>query len=42
MKVSQKVKIVKSKDVQCACCPSALTYMGVTFNLHGNAARIFL
>ena len=35
MKVSQKVKIVKSKDVQlqCACCPSALTYMGVTFNL---------
>ena len=44
MKVSQKVKTVRSKDVQlqCACCPSALTYMGVTFNLQGNAARIFL
>ena len=43
MKVSQKVKTVRSKDVQlqCACCPSALTYMGVTFNLQGNAARTF-
>ena len=43
MKVMQKMNTVKSKDVQlqCACCPSALTYMGVTFNLHENAARIF-
>ena len=43
MKLSPKVKTVKSKDVQlqCACCPSALTYMGVTFNLQGNAARTF-
>ena len=43
MKLSPKVKTVKSKDVQlqCACCLSALTYMGVTFNLGGNAARTF-
>ena len=43
MKVSQKVKTVKSQDVQLqsACCTSALTYMGVTFNLQGNAARTF-
>ena len=43
MKLSQRVKTVKSKDVQlqCACCPSALTYMGVTFILQGNAARFF-
>ena len=44
MKLSQKVRTVKSKDVQlqCACCPSALTYMGVTFILRGNAARFFV
>ena len=43
MKNSPKVKTVKTEDVQLqsACCPSALTYIGVTFNLRGNAARTF-